>query len=324
MENKILVNPKILIADDEEITVNVVKRFFHIKGFQSIHAYNGMEALTKEEEFRPDLVILDVNMPVIDGFEACRIIKQKRNGTNYIPVIFISGIPKEESVITGFQIGADDYVRKPFELLELLSRVNNLLKIKNLITNLESLGNVVSSMVKSIEARDSYTAGHSYSVANISMDIGRMLELPEKEIEILRMGSLLHDIGKIGVPDQILNKTGKLLVEEFNRIKEHPVKGEEICKNLRLDSRTIDIIRHHHEKLDGSGYPDKLRGNEIDKLVRIVTVADIFDALTTKRPYHPAINNQNAFYILKQEGQKEKLDINIINYIEILVQKNSI
>lgn len=312
---------KILIADDDESIRKLTKRYFEERGFEVITVVNGQEAVIKEEEIRPDLVILDVEMPVMNGFEACKIIREKRNNITYIPILFISGILTEGIVITGLQIGADDYIRKPFEPLELLNRVNNFLKMKKFIEHVESLENVIFSLVKSIETRDFYTAGHSRRVADISADIGRELKLSENEIEILHKSSLLHDIGKIGISDQILNKPGKLSEEEFNIIKEHPSRGEDICSSLRLTQHALDIIRHHHEKLDGSGYPDGLKGDEISKFIRIVTVSDIFDALTTNRPYRISKGNKESISILKQETQEGKLDISIVNCMETLTQR---
>ena len=214
---------KVLIADDDGSIRTLVKEYLEQKGFKVIVAVNGNEALILEERLRPDLVILDIDMPVVSGLEVCKAIRAKRSGIHYVPIIFLSGILVEGAVIMGLQIGADDYVRKPFEALELVSRINNLIKMKKFIEQVESIENVIFSLVKSIEARDSYTAGHCRRVAEISSKLGKELGLSDKEIEIINKSSLLHDVGKIGVPDQILNKQGKLLDEEFNRIKEHPV-----------------------------------------------------------------------------------------------------
>lgn len=313
--------PTILIADDDESIRNMTEKYLMIKGFEVIPVSNGEEAVFQEERLLPDLVILDVEMPVMNGFDACCVIRGRRNGINYIPIIFLSGILVESSVIKGLELGADDYIRKPFEPLELLSRINNLLKMRNLITQLESLENMVFSLVKSIETRDYYTATHSNHVSIISRNIGKELGLSQEEIEILKKGSLLHDIGKIGIPDQILNKKDKLIEGEFSYIIRHPVLGYDICNYLRLNPKVHDIIRHHHEKLDGTGYPYGLKGDKIDKLVRIVTIADIYDALTTNRPYREAKTNDEAISILRKEAIEGKLDISIVGILENLLQK---
>jgi putative two-component system response regulator len=263
-------------------------------------------------------------MPVMGGFEACKAIRGKRTGIYYVPIIFLSGILAEGSVIRGLQLGADDYVRKPFEPLELLSRINNLIKMKKFIEQVELVEYMIYSLVKSVEARDSYTAGHSMRVAAISSDLGRELGLSGEEIEILHKSSLLHDVGKIAVSDQILNKQGKLLEEEFNRIKEHPARGWDICGCLRLTEDTLDIIRHHHEKLDGSGYPDGLKQDKLSTVVRIVTVADIYDALTSDRPHRVSKSVPEAIAILKKEASEGKLDMSIVNCMEKIAQKQSV
>ena len=312
---------KILVADDDESIRNMVKEYLEGKNFKVITAVNGKSAVALEEELRPDLVILDVEMPDLDGFEACKIIREKRSGIHYVPIIFLSGSLVEGVIIKGLQTGSDDFIRKPFEPLELLSRVNNFMKMRKFIEQVESVENVIFSLVKSIEARDFYTAGHSRRVAEISSNLGRELGLSNEEIEILNKSSMLHDVGKIGVPDQILNKQGKLLEEEFSRIKEHPVSGWNICGCLRLTEHSLDIIRHHHEKLDGSGYPDGLKEDGISKFVRIVTVADIYDALTTDRPYRVSKSIFEAIAILKKESSVGKLDMNIVNCMEKIAKK---
>lgn len=316
--------PKILLVEDNFSLRLMSRRFFEKNGFEVIEAGDGEAAIRIEEEEKPDIVILDIDIPKINGFDVCKEIRKKRSGINYIPIVFVSGNIEERSIIKGLQIGADDYVRKPFELIELLNRINNLLKMKNFIAKLESLENVIFSLVKSIEARDFYTAGHSRRVANVSVNISRKLGVSDEEQEMLYKGSLLHDIGKLGIPDQILNKAGKLITDEFDRIKEHPERGQDICGNLRVDPKIIDIIHHHHEKLDGSGYPDKLKGDQLTVLVRIVAVADIFDALTTKRPYREAKSNEEALEIIKKESNEGKLDQKVVDALEVLIRAKKV
>jgi len=304
---------KVLIADDDEHVRNMMAGYLQTNGFEVTSAVNGEEAVLLEETIRPDLVILDVEMPGMNGFDACSIIRNKRNGINYIPIIFLSGALTEGVIVNGLELGADDFVTKPCELLELFTRAKNLLKMKDFVSQVELLENTIFSLVKSIEARDSYTARHSREVSRIAMIIGRKLGLSEEELLILNKSSLLHDIGKIGIADNVLNKTGKFTTEEYVSIKEHPVKGEEICKNLRLDPKVLSIIRSHHEKIDGSGYPDGLKGDQIGKLTRIVTIADIFNALTTNRPYRGTKSNEETISILLQETGEGKLDSSIVN-----------
>ena len=313
---------KILVADDNETIRNLITIYFSMKGFEVTTAINGEEAVTKEEQVRPDLVILDVEMPVMNGFDACRIIRSKRNGVNYVPIVFISGLITERLVVSGLELEANDFVTKPFEPLELLTRVNNLLKIKDFISKVELLESVIFALVKSIETRDFYTAGHSRRIAQLATEMGRSMGLSENELVILSKGSLLHDIGKLGISDIILNKTGELTADEYNLIKEHPIKGEDICKNIRLDADVLDIIRSHHEKLDGTGYPMGLKKNEIGTLVRIVTIADIFDSLTTNRPYRASKSTEEALSIVTAEANDGKLDNSIVDCLKSIILTN--
>lgn len=307
---------KILFADDDKLTWNIVVRDLRKHGFDVTPVMNGEDAVQIEETLRPDLVILDVEMPVMDGFEACKIIRKKRQGLDYVPIIFLSGLISEEIIVTGLEIGGDEFITKPFDSNELVARINNLLKMRDFIAQVELLENTIFSLVKSVEARDFYTAGHSRRVSQIATYIGSEMGLPEDDLIILRKGALLHDIGKLGVPDQILNKPGKCSTEEFNAIQKHPVRGEEICRNLRLDPRVRTIIRSHHEKLDGSGYPDHLKADEISVLVRIITIADIFDALTTSRPYRTTASQEvEAIAILQQEAKAGKIDPAIVGVV---------
>jgi putative two-component system response regulator len=314
---------KILVADDDELIRAMVKEYLESKYFMVTTAEDGKEAVTLEEEVRPDLVMLDVEMPVMNGIEACKIIKEKRNGIHYVPIIFLSGVLGDEIVAAGLKAGGDDYIRKPFVALELLCRITNLIQMKKFVEQVESIENVVLSLVKSVEARDSYTAGHSIRVAEISAKIGKELGLSDEEIQSLHKGSLLHDVGKIGVPDQILNKQCELVEDEYNRIQEHSVCGAEICGCLRFTKHALDIIRHHHEKLDGSGYPDGLKGDSITKYVRIVTVADIYDALTTDRSYRAAKTVSEAISILKKEASEGKIDMDIVRCMENITHGQS-
>lgn len=307
---------RILVVDDDDIVRNMTAKYLRLNGYEVISAADGKAALKKEETDRPDLVILDIEMPGMSGFEVCEEIRKKREGINYIPIIFLSGLLTEDIIVDGLEMGADDFVTKPFEPIELLARARNLLKMKDFISQVELLENAIFSLVKTIETRDFYTAGHSRRVARIAACIGGEMGLPEEEILILNKSSLLHDIGKLGIPDNILNKTGKFNQEEFTSIKEHPAKGEEICKNLRLNNQILKVIRSHHEKLDGSGYPDGLKGAQLDLLTKIVTVADIFDALTTVRPYRGTKTVDEAVSIMDQEAQEGKLDIAIVNCLK--------
>jgi putative two-component system response regulator len=313
--------PKILVADDDESVVKLITMSLEKEGYEIITAYDGKKAVELEEKLHPDLVILDVNMPGINGFEVLNIIREKRREVDYLPIIFVCGTMADKRAVSAMQLGADDFIRKPFEPKELVARVKHFLKLKSLITSVESLENVLYMLVKSVQVRDFYTAGHSHRVGELAQKIGRRLNITSNELAVLRKSAMLHDVGKLGISDNILNKPGKLLSNEYEIIKEHPARGVEICNYLHLGGDVLSIIRHHHEKLDGTGYPDGLKATHINKLVRIATVADMYDAITTKRPYHPARPPEEALSILKKDADDGKVDKEVVVALEVIVKE---
>ena len=208
--------------------------------------------------------------------------------------------------------------------MELLARAKSLTRVKRLNNSLTTIENVLISLAKAVEAKDAYTQGHILRVANLAVALGRRMGLPEAEIEALRIGGILHDIGKIGVAADILNKPGPLDDEEWEVMKGHPDAGYEICLPL-ADSlgEALHIIRHHHEKIDGSGYPDRLEGSEIAVTARIMNVVDIYDALTSNRPYRKAMSTDKAFGILKEEVTQGKLDDEIVTHLLAMLDKSA-
>ena len=210
--------------------------------------------------------------------------------------------------------------RNPPERHELIARIHSLVKVKQLDGNLTDLGNVLLSLASTVEAKDSYTSGHTERVAALASEIGRRLELPGGDIQALRLGGILHDIGKIGVSETILNKSDPLDEDDWNVIRSHPDVGYRICLPLAQSiGSALDIIRHHHEKLDGSSYPDGLAGDEISLVARIMAVVDIYDALTTDRPYRNAMPEEKALAILDEEVESGKIDAMIVAEMHALV-----
>lgn len=189
---------------------------------------------------------------------------------------------------------------------------------------MENVENVIIALAKAIEAKDKYTEGHTDRVSHIAVKIGEKLNLDAEELKILKMGGMVHDIGKIGVPEHILNKPGRLDADEFDVIKEHPVTGENICKPLKSLSYVLTAIRHHHEKLDGSGYPDGLSGDMIALEARIIAVADIFDAISSDRPYRNRMANEEVKSVLLTEKQRGTLDPQIVDIVIGLMEQNQI
>jgi putative two-component system response regulator len=252
---------------------------------------------------RFDLVLSDVRMPNCDGFEMCRRIKRDPL-TRLTPVVLMTGASEAEDRIRAIDAGADDFLRKPVDPQELRARVRSLVRLKRYTDELESAENLMLSLAMAVEARDQYTHGHCERLAEYATTLGRHLGLPMDDIEALRRGGYLHDLGKITIPDAILLKRGPLTPDEFEVMKQHPAAGERLCSPLRSLERVRPIIRHHHERLDGTGYPDGIRGDEIELLAQVLAIADVYDAVRTERPYKPPRSIGEACAVLGQEVER--------------------
>jgi putative two-component system response regulator len=228
-----------------------------------------------------------------------------------------------DSKIRGLEAGADEFLTKFPHNIEMITRIKSLTNVKALNDNLSSIENVLFSLVNAVEAKDTYTKGHTKRVANLAQTLGQKMGLSPKEQEAIRVGGMLHDIGKIGVSSDILNKQKSLEPYESELIMNHAEEGYKICYPLKKNlGKALDIIRHHHEKLDGSGYPDGLTADEISMPVRITSVADIYDALVTDRPYRTAMSQEKAFAVIQEEAQNSKLDADVVNILGEAVYKN--
>jgi putative two-component system response regulator len=206
--------------------------------------------------------------------------------------------------VRGIEVGADDFLSKPIKREELLARVRSLLRLTDYVNELEEAETVLFSLALGIEAKDPYTEGHCQRLANYSVALGRRIGLPEDQLVALRRGGVLHDLGKVGVSENILKKASALTATEHSQMRLHPVIGEKICAPLRSFQQVLPIIRHHHEKLDGSGYPDGLKNGRIPLTARILATVDVFDAIVTDRPYHRALSPDRAFEIIREEVKK--------------------
>jgi len=297
------VSEKILIVDDESAARAALEVLLRREGFEVRDASDGEGALAECAAFRPDLILLDILMPGMDGFEVCRRIKATPE-TRLTPVVLITGLSETEDRIKGINAGADDFLSKPIDMNELLARTRSLLKVKNYTDELENAEGVLFSLARSIEARDPYTRGHCERLAEMSAQLGGRLGVSGEDIKALRRAGIVHDIGKVAVPDSILLKPGPLTYEETMQMRKHAAVGESICSPLKTFGIVLPIIRHHHEKYDGSGYPDKLRGEDIPLTARILQLADVFDALTTNRPYKTAIPWETALLMMDAEAER--------------------
>jgi cyclic di-GMP phosphodiesterase len=313
--------PVVLVVDDDPRILATMERRLASEEFTVLTASNGVSALALFEAEWPDLVLLDISMPGMDGFEVCQ--RMKSDGERGLtPVLFVSSLQQERHRVRGLTAGADGFLTKPVNATELMAWIGSRLVFKRKLDQLEPLEAVLLSMAKAIEGRDPHTGGHCYRLSRFSAEVGARMGMGQDDIRALWQAGSLHDIGKISVPDRILLKPGPLTEEERLVMMEHPIRGEEICRPLRSLAPVLPVIRHHHERMDGSGYPDGLVGDEIPLKARVLQVVDIFDALISRRPYKPALPQDEALGILDQEIARGWWDRNVFDVlVEILELK---
>jgi putative two-component system response regulator len=295
---------KVLVVDDLQKNTDLFSRILAADGFEVITANSGEEALTAVAVQGPEVVLLDLMMPGLDGFETCRRLKSNPE-SRLIPVLLVTALRSRDDRIRGVEVGADGFLTKPPDWPELTARVQSLVRLKRYTDDLESAESVILSLAMTIEIRDPYTEGHCQRIANYATALGERLGLPEEDLKALYRGGFLHDLGKIGIPDAILLKPGPLTESEFEVVKQHPIIGSNLCEGLRTLRRALPIIRSHHERLDGSGYPDGLAGDAVPLLAQILSTVDVYDALTTPRPYKPALSREKAHDTLLDEARKQ-------------------
>ena len=294
---------KVLIVDDESLNVDVLSRLLRHDGYEVICATNGALALDAVGREHPDVVLMDVNMPEVGGLEACRQLKGDP-ATRFLPVILLTGLTAAADRLEGIDAGADDFLSKPFVFDELRARVRSLRRMKRYTDQLESAESLFLSLALTIEARDPATKGHCDRLARYSVSLGEALGVRADQQRALHLGGFLHDVGKIGVPDAVLLKPAPLDAGERRQMQQHTIIGDALCGHLRSLQEVRPIVRHHHERPDGSGYPDGLRGDDIPLLASIVSVVDAYDALTMARPYKPAFTCERACRELREEARR--------------------
>ena len=301
----------VLVCDDEEINRALLERLLQSFGYEVVPVSSGAAAISTLRHRHVDLVLLDVQMPGVNGFEICAQLKQSPD-TRLIPVALVTGLNAREHKIRGLQAGADDFIGKPFDPEELQARVASLVRLKQYTDDLDSTEGILRSLALIIEARDQYTDGHCERLAQYAVALGTVLGRPAEDLAALDRGGYLHDIGKIGIPDALLLKPAALTAAEFELMKQHTVIGDRLCGELRSLRLVREIVRHHHERLDGSGYPDGLRGDEVSVLAQIVSTVDLFDAVTSARPYRPALPPDYAFTELRDEAARGLRDATMV------------
>jgi putative two-component system response regulator len=293
----------VLVVDEMDVHVRLLEKALGEEGYQVFSAADAEAALTRAEVLQPDVVIMNVALQGRDGFVTCTAIKQQPS-TSLTPVVLMAVRFNDGDRLRAIEAGADDFFLTPVDGHELRARVRALVRLKRSTDELDSAEAVILSLALTVEARDAATDGHCQRLAAYGMALGRRLGLGDEDLEALHRGGYLHDLGKIATPDAVLNKPGPLTPSEFAQMKQHPVIGEQLCGNLRVLARVRPIVRHHHERLDGSGYPDGLQGDAVPLLAQVIGVVDVYDALTTWRPYRDAFTPEAAFDQLRQEVQR--------------------
>jgi putative two-component system response regulator len=313
---------KILVVDDEASARSGLEVWLRRQGYEVRSTTDGQSALAECAAYQPDLVLLDVMMPGLNGFEVCRQLKAHAE-TRLIPVVLVTGLSERADRIEGIDAGADDFLNKPIDVSELNARVRSLLRLKAFTDELENAEAVLSSLALSIEGRDPCTHGHCERLAEFSAGLGEQLGLPAEEIKALRRAGIVHDVGKVVVPDAVLLKPGPLNAKERTLMREHPTVGERICAPLKTFRLVLPIIRHHHERWDGSGYPDGIGGDAIPLTARVLQVADVYDALTTDRPYRRALPLAEAWRIIQKEVDRGWWEKRLVDEFKGLMLRRS-
>ena len=310
----------ILVADDDQEIRQPLEYLLRLQGYRVLTAGDGPQALSLLQEQPVDVALLDVSMPRQSGFSVCRALKSG-SATRLVPVLLMARLGGgSEDRVRGIEAGADDFLSKPVRKEELLARVKSLVRLKRIGAELEMAEYVLLTLAGSIEAKDPYTAGHCERVARYSAGLAEQLGLPADQRLTLLRGGMVHDIGKVAVPDQILLKPGPLSPEERRLMETHTSVGEQICAPLKSFRNILPIIRSHHEHQNGSGYPDHLTGEQIPLTARILQVADVYDALTTDRPYRAALRPEQALSTVREETHRGWWDPEIVNVLENLLK----
>jgi putative two-component system response regulator len=314
--------PVILIVDDDPLKMKIIEAMLIPQKYSIYKAENGDIALSVVSKIDFDLIFLDIMMPVMNGYEVCRRLKSNRD-TRLIPVVMITALDDSKSKIEGIEAGADDFISMPPNKSELIARTQSLIQLKRSNDNLADIEQILFSLANAVEAKDGYTHGHIERVSNLAVKLGSRIGLTSRQLEALRIGGALHDIGKIVIADNILMKPGKLSTEEFLVMQTHAERGWEICLPLKKNlGEALEVIRYHHEKLNGSGYPFGLNGEKIPIVAQIMAVVDIYDALITDRPYRKAMALPQAFAILGDMATNGELNATIVEEMIVLAKSD--
>jgi len=319
MSNQIapLTRPKVLVVDDVAANRELLQGHLDDLGYDVREARDGVEALEAVAAEEPDLILLDIDMPRLDGIAVCEQLKAHPT-RRLIPIVILTASNDRSTRLRGIAAGADDFLSKPFDAKELLVRTKVLLRQRALNQRLDATEGVLFALARAVEARDRHTIHHAERVGRYAEAMGAAHGLTHEDGELLYHGGVLHDLGKIAIPDAILLKPGPLTATEFATMRQHSVEGERICLSLRSVSYYLPIIRHHHERVDGAGYPDHLAGTDIPIGARITAIADGWDAMVSDRPYRVGLDEDEAIRRLRQ-GAGTQWDAGLVRvFVDLL------
>lgn len=308
----------VLVVDDQAPSRDAMADALRPLGYEVLHASDGWEGMSLARERLPDVILLDILMPGLDGYEVCQQLKADEE-TRLIPIVFLTGLDSRQARLRGLEVGATDFLSKPFDLVELEVRVRNLVSFRHLTQDLDSAEQILFAVARAVETRDEQTGDHCGRLAELAATLGESLELDRESIKALGRAGYLHDIGKIGIPDAILLKPGRLTDGEWVVMRSHVEIGVSICSPLRTLRAVLPIIRSHHERLDGSGYPGGLAGADVPFLAQVFQVVDVFDALTNDRPYRKALSTEAGLQVLQGEAARGWWNAGVVEALTKLV-----
>jgi len=312
---------RVLIVDDNENHLKLEKDILASPRFEVHEATRGEQALELLQRHDFDVVLLDKNMPGMSGDEVCQRIRRHAE-LSLLPVLMVTGSNSREDFLASMQAGASDFIRKPYNPLELIARTENFARQKRQTDQLDSAESLLFTLARMVESRDAETGDHCSRLAHSATVFGEALGLDAGQIHALQRGAILHDLGKLGIPDSILLKKGPLDEEEWALMRQHTVIGERLLGSLKSMAPVLPIVRHHHERWDGGGYPDGLAGEAIPLLARVFQLVDIYDALAFERPYKSALPLETIIGILEQERDQGWRDPELTNaFLQILHER---
>jgi putative two-component system response regulator len=318
-----LLRGSVLVVEDDPQNARLLTRLLAADGFSVNVVGDGSAALSAVAQRAPDVILLDWMLPKLTGIEVCQRLKRDPT-TRLIPVVLLTALDARENRLAGINAGADDFLTKPYNAEELRARVQSLVRLKRYTDELESAESVITSLALTVEARDATTDGHCQRLAYYATALGAAVGVSDDELASLDRGGYLHDVGKIGIPDTVLLKPGQLTRDEYLLMQQHTVIGERLCGNLRSLALVRPIVRSHHERLNGTGYPDGLRGDAIPTTAQIVGIVDAFDAITMARPYRAQRTREQAFDELHADVQSGLFDKELVGQFLRLVEQDGV